>query len=66
MMQISEYEYLDGAHGTETMSYLVVERGAHTLSDGSNVEAGSFEGLQDDFTFVPFTSEFSSTPVVLA
>jgi hypothetical protein len=48
------------------MSYLVVEKGAHTLSDGSTVEAGSFEGLSDTFTFVPFSSKFSSTPVVLA
>jgi hypothetical protein len=48
------------------MSYLVAERGVHTLSDGSTVEAGSYEGLGDQFVTVRFSSSFSSIPVVLA
>jgi hypothetical protein len=32
--------YLDIKHTTETLSYMVVERGIHELSDGTWVEAG--------------------------
>lgn len=57
---------MDGPHTTETMSYLVVDRGVHTLSDGSIVEAGSFEGLKDSFKFIKFSREFNHVPVILA
>jgi len=57
---------MDGPHTTETMSYLVVDAGMHTLSDGTMVEAGSHEGLRDAFTFVAFKGNFTSVPVVLA
>jgi hypothetical protein len=56
---------MDGPHMTETMSYLVVNRGMHTLSDGTMIEADSFKGLKDTFTFVPFASSFTTIPVVL-
>ncbi len=38
--QIDEWDYLDGAHISETVGYLVVEAGAHTLEDGSRLVAG--------------------------
>lgn len=55
----------DGPHTTETMSYLVVDAGTHILSDGTMVEAGSLKGVKDTFTFVAFTSTFTSVPVVI-
>ncbi len=33
-IQIEEWEYLDGSHIAETVSYIIVERGRHELKDG--------------------------------
>ena len=38
--QIDEWDYLDGVHGTETASYMVIEAGTHTLSNGTRLVAG--------------------------
>ena len=67
-IRIQEWEYLDGGHTQEAVSYLVMERGSHVLADGTMIEAGR---LQTDATGVfvsrnfdrPFTNWV--TPVVL-
>jgi hypothetical protein len=41
--RLQEYEYLDGNHVPETISYLVMEKGNYTLNDGTMIEAGTFE-----------------------
>ncbi len=41
-IQFAEWTYADGEHGTENVSYLVMESGIHEMSDGSVWEAGSF------------------------
>jgi hypothetical protein len=38
--QMQEWSYLDGPHTTETISYMIVEEGQHTLYDGTLIEAG--------------------------
>ncbi len=38
--QLDEWDYLDGYHMTETLSWMVMERGVHTLEDGTKVVAG--------------------------
>ena len=63
--KVEEWEYLDLSHFAEDVSYLVMERGIHTLSDGTVVEAG--KGLVDgDWTDLALLHDFTSTPVVLA
>ncbi len=62
-----------GSHGPETVGYVVMERGAHTLPDGRRVDAGTLDtahyygsdvsGASDD-TCV-FTQTFSEAPIVL-
>lgn len=37
---MQEWSYLDGPHTTETVSFMVVESGAHQLPDKSWVVAG--------------------------
>ena len=64
-IKITEWDYLDGKHPQETVSYLVMEKGQHTLPDGSAVEAGSFTGSASSKT-VTFGSAFAKAPVVLA
>jgi VCBS repeat-containing protein len=41
-VRLQEYDYLDNIHALETISYMVMEKGTHTLSDGTMVEAGTF------------------------
>lgn len=63
-IKFAEWNYLDGTHPKETVSYLVMEKGRHILSDGSSVEAGSFAGTTS-FKTVSFSKAFTNTPVVL-
>ncbi|WP_310600900.1 PKD domain-containing protein [Desulfobulbus sp.] len=64
-IKLTEWNYLDGIHPQETISYLVMERGHYTLPSGAAVEAGSFTGATN-FKTVPFTTAFAKAPVVLA
>lgn len=63
--QIEEWGYLDGAHGTETIAYMIVEAGTHELADGTLVEAQTLS-VDDVFTTASFTQSYSSAPIVLA
>jgi hypothetical protein len=48
------------------VSYLVVERGEHTLAGNVHIEAGSREASQtNSLVTVPFSQAFAVTPVVL-
>ncbi|NJL83768.1 MAG: hypothetical protein HC890_14075 [Chloroflexaceae bacterium] len=67
---LQEPSNLDGIHGAESFSYLVVEAGTWQLSDGTVVEVGA---LTTDTTVaasswerINFSSDFSEAPVVLS
>jgi PKD repeat protein len=62
--QIEEWEYLDGAHGTETISFIVVEAGRHTLEDGTILEAGA-ASVNNNWATISFSQPFGSTPTLL-
>ncbi|MEM7737927.1 MAG: putative glycoside hydrolase, partial [Deinococcota bacterium] len=62
--QIDEWEYLDGWHTQETVSYLVIEQGQHSLR-GVEVEVGTVSADHQFFTH-EFTSTFGTPPVVLS
>ncbi|NLC70070.1 MAG: fibronectin type III domain-containing protein [Desulfuromonadaceae bacterium] len=65
-IRFKEWTYLDGKHGSEKVSYLVMEEGRHTMSDGAVWEAGSFYlGSSGNLTNQVFISGLSSTPVLL-
>ncbi|MFC1758347.1 cadherin domain-containing protein [Planctomycetota bacterium] len=62
--QIDEWDYLDGVHGSETASYMVMEAGTHTLSDGTRLVAGKTSATHNDTTVnLP---GLSGRPIVLA
>ncbi|WP_435334577.1 S8 family serine peptidase [Haloarchaeobius sp. TZWWS8] len=63
--KLEEWNYLDGGHVAETVSYLVLERGVHTLADGRVVEAGTTL-TDENADFVSFSAPFDETPVVLS
>lgn len=39
-VQIQEWDYLDGPHTTESLSWMVVEAGHHQMPDGTWYDAG--------------------------
>ncbi|WP_373634803.1 Hint domain-containing protein [Yoonia sp. SS1-5] len=62
---IEEWEYHDGPHpATETINWIAVEEGIHTLPDGRIIEAGT---VSADNTNSPVTlqGDFAAPPVVL-
>ena len=63
-IRLAEWDYLDGKHQLETVSYLVMDKGRTTLPDGTIVEAGSFAGTTTNQN-VRFSGLFNTIPVVL-
>jgi YVTN family beta-propeller protein len=65
--QIQEWDYLDGVHGTEDVSYLVVEAGEYLLPGGGSLVAGRTPGIDNenpfDQVFTP--GAFVQSPLVL-
>lgn len=65
-IRVQEWDYLDGTHAEETVSYLVMESGNYTLDDGTKVEAGMFETDKTrGFEPVSFSQSFQKIPVVV-
>ena len=66
-IRVEEWDYLDGQHKSETLGYIVAERGMHTLQDGTQICAGTVTTPQtDSFIDINFFEELSNVPVVLA
>jgi len=63
--RVEEWDYLDGWHMNETMSYAVFEAGTRTLSDGTQVVVGT-TSTDHESSAVAFARSFDSTPVVLS
>ena len=62
--KLEEWEYEDGPHTSETVGYLALDDGTHSL-DGATVEAGTV-WTDDGFAAVSFDAGFASTPVVFS
>jgi PKD repeat protein len=65
-LRVQEWDYLDGPHGLEKVGYLVMEKGSHTLDDGTRVEAGRLTTNATSFKTATFGQAFPSAPVVMA
>lgn len=67
LVRVQEWDYLNQSHVTETVGYMVMERGRHQLDDGTWVEAGRLDTRRTDaFEKVDFADAFASPPVVFA
>lgn len=66
-VRVDEWEYLDGRHGQENVSFLVVEAGSYTLTDGTKIKAGRSD-VNHRWASIAFggTGGFTATPVVLS
>ena len=67
-IRIQEWDYLDGWHTTETVSYIVMERGSYTLEDGTKIEAARFDTNKTGRfgRRVTFSQAFNQVPVVVS
>ena len=65
-VRLQEWKYLDGWHTSESVSYVVVESGVHTLSDGTTIAAGIHSEVDHRWKSVDFGHQFDATPVVLS
>jgi len=63
-IKIAEWDYQDGDHLEETVSYIVMEKGRTILPDGSIVEAGTFTGVPTNQN-IRFSAPFNKIPVVI-
>lgn len=63
--QIEEWDYLDGVHGSETVSWIAVSAGTHEIG-GLSVEAGRTTARNESVESVALTQEFDDSPVVFA
>ena len=76
-IRVQEFEYKDGSHANETLNYVVLKTGVHSLdgsvkmiagtknTDKNHVSNDCGNGENDDKS-VNFSSSFSSTPVVIS
>jgi hypothetical protein len=65
-IRIQEWNYLDGKHAGEQVTYLAMEKGRFSLADGGQVEAGVVQASGGKFAAKSFTKAFSTAPVVLS
>jgi len=66
-IRMHEWEYLDGTHSDEAVSYVAVERGRFRLVNGTWVEAGSKNiACTGEFVTVTFDQAFATTPAVFS
>ncbi len=66
--QMLEPNYLEGAHKSETVNYMVVEAGTWVLPDGTLLEVGTLNSNQlssHGFESVAFDAAFDAAPTVL-
>ncbi len=64
-IRIQEWDYLDGTHAFETVSYLVMEQGSHLLRNGEWIEAGQFIQGGRALSSIGFAGSFATAPVVM-
>ena len=66
-VRVQEWDYLDGWHAVEQLSYVVMERGYHQLPGGAWVEAGRIQSSGNSaYVAAEFTAPFGEAPVVFA
>ena len=65
MFQLDEWDYLEGSHTSESVSWLAVTPGEHNWG-GLNVYAASSSDFDHNWKSVSFGDNINTTPVVLA
>lgn len=61
---IEEPDGLDGTHTTETVHYIVIEKGMYTFPDGTMLEAGTLSSANLNFQTVSLLQNYNVTPCI--
>ncbi|MEM1264508.1 MAG: hypothetical protein AAGI50_00665 [Pseudomonadota bacterium] len=64
--QVDEWEYLDGVHAPETVSWMAATAGVHRMADGTVVAAGSATARDDTREAIDFGATFDEAPAFFA
>ncbi|NOQ45425.1 MAG: tandem-95 repeat protein, partial [Desulfobulbaceae bacterium] len=65
-IRVQEYDYQDDIHAVEQVSFIVMEAGSYTLSDGTRIEAASFPtNATRTYEVYGFAQTFQEVPVVI-
>ena len=68
-MRVEEWDYRDGSHGRERVSYMVVESGTHQLTDGTVLRASKINSQNQNWANRTFAGAFTDSaekPVIVA
>ncbi len=63
-IHIEEWDYLDGLHPFETVSYVVIEEGTYLLGNEMKIEAGKFSGSTSSEDIL-LQQTYGAIPVIL-
>ncbi len=63
--QIEEWDYLDQWHLTEKISYVVLEQGVHTLTNGQTIDVGTVD-TDENWITVPYAASFNAAPATIS
>ncbi|MCA9058726.1 MAG: DUF4347 domain-containing protein, partial [Planctomycetaceae bacterium] len=63
--RVKEWPGFDGTHPAETVGYMVIEQGTHTLDNGAQIAAGTVS-TGETWATVTFSAAFSTTPRIFA
>ncbi|MEM6780562.1 MAG: LamG-like jellyroll fold domain-containing protein [Pseudomonadota bacterium] len=64
--QLDEFDYQDGSTALETISWIAVASGSHTLENGTQIQAGFVTAENDNTTTVSFEDTSYSNPIVFS
>ena len=65
-VRIQEWSYLDGWHTQESVGFMVLESGVHTLPDGTIIAAGVQTSASSEWQSLQFGHQFADAPVVIS
>ncbi len=63
-VKLTEWNYQNGKHGREIVSYMVAESGVHRLAGGERLVAGSVASVNRGWTPINYRHTFKRRPVV--
>ena len=61
-IRFAEWDYLDGIHGSEEVTYVIAERGVTNLPSGARVETGTVLADDTGWTEIDFSNNFGGSP----
>ncbi|MEL6236229.1 MAG: Ig-like domain-containing protein, partial [Pseudomonadota bacterium] len=65
-IQLDEWDYDNGIHQLETLSWMAASAGSHKLADGTVVQAGTVTTENQRTVTASFDDSFAATPLVFA